>query len=245
MGASESSPPASRRQLVRADEPDGFQVLRLQAERQEVRLGGQALETERVQITTVSSSGNRIHCERIQIRASSASTSRVQRGLEWRSPAAIEDDSDSDSNSAGPSDNGKCSYDEDGPGYMLQPWYKCYTCWGSDADESAFGCCSRCASTCHRGHRLTSRTLSNAECDCGQNKHQMAVCTWNVTRRNYVKQPFYRCYDCFTGRNDGVCYQCKRICHSGHNTSYIGVTSAFCDCGMECCRISCSIAKPK
>lgn len=242
MGNENSSPPAPRRELVSRG-PDQFRVLRLQAERQEVQIGGQRLETERVRMVHVSGSGSSLHVaqrEHVEVRLQSSSGSR---GVDWRSPRpalTLGDSSDDDSDS-----DGKCTYDDDGPGYMLQPWYKCRTCWGNDADESSFGCCSHCANTCHRGHRLVQSGLANGECDCGQNKHQAAVCTWHITRREYVKQPFYRCYDCFGGLNEGVCYQCWKICHRTHNTRYAGIMSAFCDCGLDTCRIRCSIASPK
>ena len=254
MGDAESRyaapiPPApTRRSQVAtrsAGQPDQFRVLRMQAERQEIQVGGQRLETERVRTVTVAASGNRVQIsqhEHVEVRLQSAGESG-SRGLEWRRPqrAALtlgdsSDDSDCD---------GSCTYDDDGPGFLLQPWFKCYTCWGNDADESSFGCCSHCASTCHRGHRLERCGLQKAECDCGQNKHQAAVCTWHVTRRSYVKQPFYRCYDCFGEMNEGVCYQCWKVCHRTHNTRYEGIMSAFCDCGLDSCRIKCSIPGPK
>ena len=247
MGASESSDryiPSStpHNQVVsRREEPDEFRVLRLQTERREIQIGGQRVEAQRINVVGASGSGNhlRIHQQehvevRMQVRGG-------DRGLGWRDPQPrlmLCDSSDDE-------DSGKCTYDDDGPGFFLQPWFKCYTCWGSDADESSFGCCLHCANTCHHGHRLQRCGLQKAECDCGQYKHQAAVCTWHVTKRNYVKQPFYRCFDCFSEPNSGVCYQCWKICHRTHNTSYSGVMPAFCDCGLSCCRIKCTIPAPK
>lgn len=246
MGASEStnsysSSPASntRNQLTSSRaEPDGFQVLRVQSERNEIQIGEHRLETRRVNVSSASARGNRLQVhQRQHVEVRVQSTPRSGAGLEWRAPRQLMlgagDSSDEDS---------QCTYDDDGAGFYLQPWFKCYTCWGG---ESSFGCCSHCASTCHRDHRLESCGLQKAECDCGQNKHQNAVCTWNVTKRSYVKQPFYRCFDCFHELNEGVCYQCWKICHRTHNTSYAGIMSAFCDCGLDCCRIKCSIASPK
>lgn len=247
MGNGESIGPPdryapARNQLVsRTAEPDQFQVLRVRAERREIEIGGQRLEAERVNITAASGSGGNLHVrehQRTEIRVQSRGLET--RGLEWRSPRLMLDASDDDDD-----DESKCTYDDDGPGFLLQPWFKCYTCWGNDADESCFGCCSHCASTCHQGHRLERSGLQKSECDCGQNRHQTAVCTWHVTQRNYVRQPFYRCFDCFNEADKGVCYQCWKICHRTHNTSYIGVIPAFCDCGLSCCRIKCTIPGPK
>ena len=249
MGANEStdsseryrySPPSNpRNQLVsRRDDPTQFQVLRVQAERREIEIGGQRLEARRVNVTGASGSGNRLHFhqrEHVEVRVQTAAGS----GLGWREPQLMLGAGDSSD------DEGSCTYDDDGPGFLLQPWFKCYTCWGEDADESSFGCCSHCANTCHQGHRIERGGLRKAECDCGQYKHQAAVCTWQVTKRNYVKQPFYRCFDCFYEPNQGVCYQCWKICHRTHNTSYEGIMLAFCDCGLTGCRVKCSIPAPK
>lgn len=253
MGASESSESPRIVRRRNDEEPDQFHVLRVRAERNEIDIGGgRRLETRRVNVVSATgSSGGRVEVhqqERVQVRMQLPSSGSGQQ-LEWREPrrlALLSNDSTDNEES----DNGYgCTYDGDGPGYMLQPWFKCKTCWGPGAGDSAFGCCSHCANTCHRGHDLQRCDLANAECDCGQNKHQTAVCTWNVTKRNYIKQPFYHCRDCFSlpvgGVGDGMCYQCWKICHRTHNTTYLGVIKAFCDCGLSSCRIKCSIPGPK
>lgn len=254
MGANESLDSGERYRVVpssqfvrRREEPDQFHVLRVEAERNEIEVGGRRLETRRLNVVTAAGGGGRLQVQRreqVQIRVQGAANS----GLEWRNPPrlalgpAADDSSDDETGYA-------CTYDDDGPGFMLQPWYKCRTCWGPGADESCFGCCSHCAQTCHRGHDLEKNGLMKAECDCGQYKHQTAVCTWHVTKRNYIKQPFYLCLDCFdeprNGVGEGVCYQCWKICHRTHNTRYVGVISAFCDCGLTSCRIKCTIPAPK
>ena len=255
MGANESSDYGERYRVVpssqlarsRREEPDQFRVLRVEAERNEIQVGGTRLETRRVNVVSAAGGGGRLRLqqrEHVEIRLQ-GQTARP--GLEWRSPPRLalggpDEDSDDDAGYA-------CTYDDDGPGYMLQPWYRCRTCWGPGADESCFGCCSHCAQTCHRGHDVQKCGLSKGECDCGQYKHQAAVCTWHVTKRNHVKQPFYRCFDCFDEPRDGVvegvCYQCWKICHRTHNTRYVGVLSAFCDCGLTSCQIKCTIPAPK
>ena len=142
-----------------------------------------------------------------------------------------------------PTCSDRCTYEIAGEIYHSQTWYECRTCWGG---ESNYGCCVSCAFNCHKGHVLVYRPAEeiNAVCDCGRNCHQKAVCTWHSTKRKYVKQPFYRCYDCFTHPGAGCCYQCMQKCHAGHNTRFAGIMNAFCDCGLEHCRSSCLIPKP-
>ena len=257
MGANESLDSDGERYRVvsssqlarsRREEPDQFRVLRVEAERNEIRVGGTRLEARRVNVVTAAGGGGRLQVEQrqqLEIRVQGSAAP----GLEWRNPPRLALGAAADSSSEDDDAGYTCTYDDDGPGFMLQPWYRCRTCWGPNADESCFGCCSHCAQTCHRGHDLGKCGLTKAECDCGQYKHQTAVCTWHVTKRNYVKQPFYRCFDCLgeprNGVGEGVCYQCWKICHRTHNTRYVGVLSAFCDCGLTSCRIKCSIPGPK
>ena len=241
MGAEESRQ-LERYAPSRQEPTHNVEVVRVQAERREVHTGGGRLSTEQVRIVQLSSGPRHqqlrvSQTERVQIRINGSSESPASHGLQWRSPLLALQDSDDDSDN-----DGECTYESHGPGHFIQRWYKCRTCWGG---ESQFGCCAHCAETCHPGHELVSDGLASAECDCGHNKHQQSVCTWHVTRKNYVGQPFYRCYDCFSGGNEGVCYQCMRKCHRGHNTLFVGTISAFCDCGLDCCRINCSIASPR
>ena len=136
----------------------------------------------------------------------------------------------------------KCTYDEIGDcRYVKQDWFECYTCWGKDSN---FGCCFPCSIKCHEGHALVKHRNESFYCDCGHNGHQNAVCTFHSSGRKYLKQPFYRCYTCFTDpatNGLGVCYPCMIRCHRDHQVTYAGVLSAFCDCGLEACRIYCTI----
>lgn len=141
----------------------------------------------------------------------------------------------------------RCTYDYRGEDYHSQYWFECRTCWGG---ESNYGCCFPCALTCHADHVLVHHapTVDSVfVCDCGRNLHQSNVCTWNSTRQKYVRQPFYRCHNCFTLHNEGCCYQCAKCCHRGHAIVYAGIMSAFCDCGLSgsTCRTKCQIASPK
>ena len=138
-----------------------------------------------------------------------------------------------------PTCSDRCTYETAGETYPSQPWYECRTCWGG---ESNYGCCLSCAFNCHNGHVLVYHPEEKFICDCGRNCHQKAVCTWHLTRKEYVRQPFYRCYDCFTHPRAGCCYQCMQKCHAGHNTRFAGILNAFCDCRVE--NSSCLIPNP-
>lgn len=134
-----------------------------------------------------------------------------------------------------------CTFDKYGSEFHTQTWYECYTCWGAG---SSFGCCEYCAKTCHVGHRLVRQQPSGFFCDCGKNSHKLSVCTYRSTGKKFMRQPFYRCYTCFSGPGEGCCFKCVKLCHAGHNVAYAGVLSAYCDCGLTCCRSSCKIASP-
>ena len=47
-----------------------------------------------------------------------------------------------------------------------------------------------------------------------------------------VQQRFYECVSCdiTLEKGVGVCRGCKRGCHAGHETRYLGYISAYCDC---------------
>ena len=55
---------------------------------------------------------------------------------------------------------------------MEQHWYFCYTC---DLTVSK-GCCSACARTCHRGHKVVYSRESRFFCDCGAGSIHGAEC---------------------------------------------------------------------
>ena len=137
--------------------------------------------------------------------------------------------------------NTACTFDKYGSDFRTQSWFECLTCWGA---ESSFGCCEYCAKKCHVGHRLVSHQPSGFFCDCGKNCHKNAVCTYHSTGKEFMRQPFYRCYSCFSGPSEGCCFQCVKRCHAGHNVAYAGVIRAYCDCGLTCCLSSCKIAGP-
>ena len=139
----------------------------------------------------------------------------------------------------------QCTFQTTQRRYARQDWFECHTCWGGN---SSFGCCLPCALDCHRGHQLVRRHKSDEGCgffcDCGLNKHQPAVCTFYSTKTEFRIQPYYRCHSCFSHANVGVCHQCMINCHHGHNISYAGELSCFCDCGLQYCISQCQISQP-
>ena len=71
-----------------------------------------------------------------------------------------------------------------------------------------------------------------------------SVCTRHGSGTSFKLQPYYRCLTCFTRDTEGVCYQCSLNCHLGHKVVYAGPMRAFCDCGLENCKVTCRIPKP-
>ena len=138
----------------------------------------------------------------------------------------------------------KCTYDQYVRSTKNQKWYECLSCW--DINEgSGYGCCVVCAKECHSGHNLVSHESGDFFCDCGANSHKVtpknSVCTYTVTKKECIKQPFFQCHTCFTESNSGCCSACVEKCHKGHNVEYSGIIHAFCDCGLECCDIPCRL----
>ena len=139
----------------------------------------------------------------------------------------------------------KCTYDQYGSTARNQKWYECLSCWD---EGSGYGCCVVCAEECHSGHKLVTRESGDFVCNCGTNSHKLtpkysvnAVCTYTTTKKGYIDQLFYRCHTCFSESNEGCCSACIENCHKGHNVEYSGIINAFCDCGLECCAVTCKI----
>lgn len=139
----------------------------------------------------------------------------------------------------------QCTFKAHHRDYIRQDWFECHTCWGGN---SQFGCCWPCALDCHKDHQLVRHHPIDEKgtffCDCGLNRHQPAVCTFNSTNNEFRHQPFYRCRSCFSRGDAGVCHQCMINCHRGHEIAYAGEILCFCDCGLPWCKVNCRIPKP-
>jgi hypothetical protein len=59
------------------------------------------------------------------------------------------------------------------------------------------------------------------------------MCTFTVTRREYVSQQYYFCHTCRLAESKGVCVSCLNRCHAGHQVSSRPINSSqfYCDCG--------------
>lgn len=127
----------------------------------------------------------------------------------------------------------KCTYELYGEEPWHQVWYECWKCWGPDSD---LGCCRFCAYAHHSdpGHFLVPHPYARFVCDCGRNIHQREVCSWHATKRDdKIQQPLYYCVQCEVE----LCFQCKRICHTGHLFSTFS-SLGYCKCRRKSeCRI--------
>lgn len=65
-------------------------------------------------------------------------------------------------------DNKKCTFSVTNKSYQPQPWY---TCEGCSEHSKEILCCESCATTCHAGHKLSTRKFSRFFCDCGSVKY--------------------------------------------------------------------------
>ena len=65
-----------------------------------------------------------------------------------------------------------CTFVSSGSSFVEQHWYFCYTC---DLTTSC-GCCSTCAKTCHRGHKVVYARKSRFFCDCGSGNAHGVSC---------------------------------------------------------------------
>ena len=89
-------------------------------------------------------------------RTSAPITSPQGRGVDVLSTGDAKDGQTSSSSAA------KCTYISQRD-YQRQHWYYCYDC----NLVGNRGCCSTCAVTCHKGHRLAYSRESKFSCDCG------------------------------------------------------------------------------
>jgi hypothetical protein len=64
-----------------------------------------------------------------------------------------------------------------------------------------------------------SDSLKNRQCTCLQ------------TKKNYIYQQNFRCFDCYTNlKGSAICSVCIDVCHKNHDTEFLSYTSCFCDC---------------
>ncbi len=59
------------------------------------------------------------------------------------------------------------------------------------------------------------------------------LCTYTITKKDFMNQHWYYCHTCKMVDRIGVCSICARVCHKGHDISYSKYGSFFCDCGAK------------
>ncbi|CAD8099876.1 unnamed protein product [Paramecium primaurelia] len=105
----------------------------------------------------------------------------------------------------------------------------------------------------------TVRTCLNTYQEAKKVNPDKDYCTRVQHGTNYIRQFVYTC-DCLDvegyikngidkgedmeGKYLGVCLQCARKCHVGHNLKAKGIENEFfCDCGLENCKVKCLCQK--
>jgi len=137
-------------------------------------------------------------------------------------------------------EKGICTYNAITPENEVQVLYDCEFCHFT-------GICRSCAKNCHSGHRLSVSRSSAVKCSCwssqtctylSNNKKEKRKCvskqcTYDLTGKQYIRQPFYTCFTCSLTGSLGFCAGCIDSCHKGHKIQYKGDIFAFCDCPLE------------
>ncbi|CAF0847863.1 unnamed protein product, partial [Didymodactylos carnosus] len=59
------------------------------------------------------------------------------------------------------------------------------------------------------------------------------LCTYTITKREYMNQHWYHCHTCRMIDRVGICQICANVCHKDHDISYAKFGSFFCDCGAK------------
>lgn len=76
--------------------------------------------------------------------------------------------------------------------------------------------------------------------DKSSSNNPVVPCTYTISGKEYVEQPWYNCWTCNNTGNLGVCFVCAHVCHKGHqlgnNNRMLGNNNFnnggfYCDCG--------------
>ncbi|KAH0788076.1 Zinc finger in N-recognin family protein [Histomonas meleagridis] len=121
--------------------------------------------------------------------------------------------------------------------------------------------CSSCAQLCHNGHEIfeIEGESSNTQCECGKHcKLPMIIprqiikpveghCTFEQTGKEYAPhERMFQCRTCRIDNGSGVCEECAKVCHKGHDLVEIkNVPDFYCDCGAGDCAYPCKLMKTK
>lgn len=59
------------------------------------------------------------------------------------------------------------------------------------------------------------------------------LCTYSISKKDFINQHWYHCHTCKMTDKAGVCSVCARVCHKNHDISYAKYGNFFCDCGAK------------
>lgn len=59
------------------------------------------------------------------------------------------------------------------------------------------------------------------------------LCTYWISKKEFINQHWYHCHTCKLIDKAGVCSVCARVCHKNHEVSYAKYGNFFCDCGAK------------
>lgn len=66
---------------------------------------------------------------------------------------------------------------------------------------------------------------------------EVSLCTFAIGDKNLIQQAIYACETCGTNEDACCCAACSKICHNGHDVSFVAFGPAFCDCGHNGCSL--------
>lgn len=128
-----------------------------------------------------------------------------------------------------------CTYAPKKSRFVEQEFFRCPQCF---RDGQGLGVCAPCARRCHRGHRgLVSIDATGAYCDCGLKTCSIACaigpkCSYDEVGTKTTD--WFECWTCWGGESDfGVCSECAKDCHAGHELVSRGRSNFTCDCGLN------------
>lgn len=139
----------------------------------------------------------------------------------------------------------RCSFEITYGCPVEQPMFQCLDC-NITNDEYI---CQSCAIKCHYGHKLKYfAKVKGKVCHCLDRSvckiaFRNPICTYLLSGKKYISQPWYRCKTCGLVDGYGCCSVCAHHCHKGHDLVYEGVyDECFCDCGdgylkKKCCML--------
>ncbi|XP_015606097.1 protein purity of essence isoform X2 [Cephus cinctus] len=69
--------------------------------------------------------------------------------------------------------------------------------------------------------------------DSDEDNFFSTLCTFTITKKEFMNQHWYHCHTCNMVDGVGVCTACARVCHRGHDVTYAKYGNFFCDCGAK------------